>query len=81
MQPGGVMQSLHPTANTQWWYTKPGANILENKKQLRMFAPNFFAWAAGRQLDIYDIYGMKFLVHHKQPHNLPDNLYAVRAAV
>ena len=32
MQPG-VMQSLHPAANTQWWYTKPGANIHENKKQ------------------------------------------------
>ena len=62
MQPG-VMQSLHPTA-VQWWYTKPGANIHENKKQKRTFAPNFFAWAAGRQLDIYDIYGTPFVIHH-----------------
>ena len=54
------MQSLHPTANTQWWYTKPGANIHENKKQKRTFAPGFFAWEATK----YTIYGTPFVIHH-----------------
>ena len=54
MQPG-VMQSLHPTANTQWWYTKPGANIHEERLR-QTFLPGLPEDREATKYTIYMIY-------------------------